>query len=116
MKRSAAGSEAPAATSGLDFIAAAAASSAAAAASLAAAEASDRGAASSDGQTSEEDAKRREREWLAPRTGRRTTRVGDDFQCAIPELGSEPLEEDENEAVSGTGGVAGAGEGAAAGK
>jgi len=82
MKRSAASNESPQSTSGLDVMAAAAASSSSA-------------GEASDGQTSEEDAKRREREWLAPRTGRRSTRVGEDFQCEIPELGSEPLEPDD---------------------
>jgi len=81
MKRSASNNESPEARSGLDIMAAAAASSSSGEAS--------------DGQTSEEDAKRREREWLAPRTGRRSTRVGEDFQCEIPELGSEPLEDDD---------------------
>ena len=53
------------------------------------------GGGSDDGGTSgEEQAKRREREWLAPRTGPRTTRVGDDFQCAdLPTLGELPYDE-----------------------
>lgn len=42
-----------------------------------------------DGSDDQEAAKRREREWLAPKTGRRTTRVGESFQCVIPALGSE---------------------------
>ena len=34
----------------------------------------------------EESAKRRERQWLAPKSGARSTRVGESYQCAIPEL------------------------------
>jgi hypothetical protein len=94
MKRSAASNESPQSTSGLDVMAAAAASSSSA-------------GEASDGQTSEEDAKRREREWLAPRTGRRSTRVGEDFQCKIPELGSEPLEPDDRSHGPGSTGNAG---------
>ena len=47
--------------------------------------------------------KRREREWLAPKTGQRATRVGDNFQCVIPELGAaddDDDDEDEDEFVS----------------
>lgn len=30
--------------------------------------------------------KRREKQWLAPKSGQRVTRVGEDYQCAIPDL------------------------------
>ncbi len=47
----------------------------------------------SDVGSGEEPSKRREQVWLAPKTGRRSTRVGEEYQVAVlPNLGERERE------------------------
>lgn len=55
---------------------------------MVAAEAADPAAAVAS-QQSADSGKRREKQWLAPTEVRRSTRVGSEFQCELPEFGSE---------------------------